>query len=279
MTAPIRPPAPAGSRPRRRHRRPLDRRLVAVVFTSILFLAACGGSSDETAADAATTTGPVDGGAGDGASGSGGDDDAADGSSGDATDDAIGDEGDGDEDGDAGGDDGADTSGGESDAMGEDEPSSTSTTTTVTDPDDSGATSELEQAVEAGSQTRFISPYIYATAEQDCEGCAEVVSLYFVPGTEVVSRHVLTKAWVDGVEQSLDVVAPLLQTVDPLFVADELLARQTSGVVVDSRIDGVSGLVVRWTLPDEGTVSLRCLQVDTASIDLRDPLCSGGVIG
>lgn len=183
----------------------------------------------------------------------------------------------------------------ETEAMGEDDTDRTAGTTIVeggtTDgssaADDNGADdqdsepsqiddAELAAALEAGQSELLGLPFMYVTAEQDCDGCAERVSLYYVPGPVRASVLVLDRAFVDGGEVDLGEVDPTLIE-DPRLVAEQLVAAAASTDVAYS-IDPVSGLITRWTVGGD-TVTLRCLQVDTRPIDLRSEVCRDSLIG
>ncbi len=170
---------------------------------------------------------------------------------------------------------------GEDDVMGEDvidttieppedveaTPSTTSAASTVD-------TAELAAALEAGTSDRFSLPFMYLTVDQDCDGCAETMSLYYVPGEEKASILMLAGAYIDGKAQSdFSAVDPVLQAGDPRRVAEQL-----TGTDAAYRIDPVSGAITSWTLGGN-TVTLRCLQVDTRPIDMRTELCENSVIG
>lgn len=180
----------------------------------------------------------------------------------------------------------------ESEAMGEDDTDPTGGTTELdaetTDPDSetSGGDvaestsiddAELAAALEAGQDDALKLPFLYVTAEQDCDGCAETVSLYYIPGPEKASILVLGGAFVDGEQVDANEVDPILAGGDPRLVAEELAAAAASSDVAYS-IDQVSGLVTGWTV-DGNTVTLRCLQVDTRPIDLRSEVCRDSLIG
>jgi len=188
----------------------------------------------------------------------------------------------------------AEQGGGEDEsAMGEDEQDSTASTLVDQDaelPD--GATpnvdippgvpaeaaAELGAAALAGNELRFASPYFYITVEQDCEGCAGIASLYYVPRDDNPSRHRLAGVYVDSVEQPLHAAASILQTADPLFIAEDLMAEIDGGATVTYRVDPVSGLVASWSV-DGQQASVRCFQVDTRPLSMRDELCSGSLMG
>jgi hypothetical protein len=164
------------------------------------------------------------------------------------------------------------------DTSAEERPSSTTTTVDIPDGVDPGVAGDLASAVEAAADLRFSGPYLYVTAEQVCDGCAERVSLYYAPKDDDLSRHALRAAFVDGAEIGFDQVAPSLVAHDPLYIAEELLVEVGSGSDVTYRIDGLSGLATSWSIDDEEVV-LRCFQVDMAPADLRDVECYGSLIG
>lgn len=133
---------------------------------------------------------------------------------------------------------------------------------------------ELAAALEAGQSDLLGLPFMYVTAEQDCDGCAEAVSLYYVPGPVQASVLVLGGAFVDGDEVDLSEVDPSLVAGDPRLVAEQLAAATD----VAYSIDPVSGLVTGWTIGGD-SVTLRCLQVDTRPIELRSEVCRDSLIG
>lgn len=167
---------------------------------------------------------------------------------------------------------------GEDDAMVDDE---VDTTAPAEDeaPESSSATSdfasaELAAAFEAAEGDLFRLPYMYLTVDQDCDGCAETMSLYYVPSEEKASILTLATAYIDGVAQSdFSAVDPSLQAGDPRRIAEQI-----SGTDADYSIDPVSGAITSWTI-DGDTVTMRCLQVDTRPVDMRTELCENSVIG
>lgn len=171
----------------------------------------------------------------------------------------------------------------ETDAMGEDDAMAdddVATTVTTTGADSAGTTAsalesqELTAAFAAGTGDRFSLPFMYLTVDQDCEGCAETMSLYYVPGQEKASILTLAGAYIDGVAQSdFSAVDPVLQAGDPRRVAEQL-----SGTDATYGIDTVSGAITSWSL-DGNSVTVRCLQVDTRPIDMRTELCENSIIG
>lgn len=169
----------------------------------------------------------------------------------------------------------------ETEAMGEDEESMTEDSTTTTTAAASGTTvvgglssDELNAALAASTGDRFSLPYMYLTVDQDCDGCASTMSLYYVPSVEKPSILTLDAAYVDGVEQpDFSGVDPVLSAGDPRRVAEDL-----DGTDATFGIDSVSGAIDTWTL-DGNTVTIRCLQVDTRPIDMRTELCENSVIG
>ena len=185
-----------------------------------------------------------------------------------------------------GADDGADELlvEGENSAMGEDDDGTTSTT--ASDDGDATATTagadlgsaDLEAALVAGQSEDLKLPFLYITADQDCDGCAETVSLYYVPGPEKASDLVFDAAFVDGAAVELGAVDSTLRDGDPRLIAERLAAADAAGTLDNYSIDSVSGLVTSWTI-DGDTVSLRCLQVDTRPRDLRSEVCRDSLIG
>ncbi len=172
---------------------------------------------------------------------------------------------------------------GEESAMGEDDDD----TTTTTAPDDAGAdttagpdlgSADLEAALIAGQAEDLKLPFLYITADQDCQGCAETVSLYYVPGPEKASDLVFSSAFVSGAAVELGAVDSTLSDGDPRLVAERLAEADAAGTLDNFSIDPVSGLVTSWTI-DGDTVTLRCLQVDTRPIDLRSEVCRDSLIG
>lgn len=144
---------------------------------------------------------------------------------------------------------------------------------------DSGVTIDdpaLAAAYEAGRSGDLGLPFLYITADQDCDGCAETVSLYYVPSEEKASVLVLAAAYEDGTEIDTAAVDPTLLVRDPRFIAEQLAA--AGATEADYSIDVVSGLVTSWTI-DGNTVTLRCLQVDTRPVDLRSEVCRDSLIG
>ena len=179
---------------------------------------------------------------------------------------------------------------GETDAMGEDDAMDEDgvDTTTPAPADDqavdettaagstvnSAGPADLAGALEAGTSDRFGLPFMYLTVDQDCDGCAETMSLYYVPGEEKASILMLSGAYIDGVAQSdFSAVDPVLQAGDPRRVAEQL-----TGTDATYGIDRVSGAITSWTL-EGNTVTLRCLQVDTRPVDMRTELCENSLIG
>lgn len=165
-------------------------------------------------------------------------------------------------------------------AMGEDD-DEVDTTAPAADeaPESSSATSdfasaELAAAFDAAEGDLFRLPYMYLTVDQDCDDCAETMSLYYVPSEEKASILTLATAYIDGVAQSdFSAVDPSLQAGDPRRIAEQL-----SGTDADYSIDTVSGAITSWTI-DGDTVTMRCLQVDTRPVDMRTELCENSVIG
>lgn len=236
-----------------------QRRLLALLFALVLAAAACGGSSD-VASDEATQAEDADE-----ASTDGGDENNAD------TDESSADE--------------ADVAVGvEDDAMGEDDAMTDDVDTTVAPADEAptaGSTTDtdlgsadLDAAFAAGTSDRFSLPFMYLTVDQDCDGCADTMSLYYVPSEAKPSILTLSIAYIDGVAQSdFSAVDPTLQAGDPRRIAEQLADTDAS-----FSIDPVSGAITNWTL-DGNTVTMRCLQVDTRPVDLRSELCENSLIG
>lgn len=179
------------------------------------------------------------------------------------------------------------TDSGETEAMGEDEPmdegvvddgmaddgGAATETTMPTDVDIDDA--ELAAAFAASTGDRFSLPFMYITADQDCDGCAQTISLYYVPSEAKPSILTLQTAYVDGVAQAdFAAVDPVLSSIDPRRVAELIGASAGSSY----GIDPVSGAVTSWTI-DGNSVSLRCLQVDTRPVDMRTELCENSIIG
>lgn len=171
----------------------------------------------------------------------------------------------------------------ETDAMGEDS-SEQSEATTPSTLADNGATpgttlpalgsGDLAAALEASTGNAFSLPFMYLSVEQDCEGCADSMSLYYVPSEAKPSILTLAGAFIDGVEQAdFSQVAPSLQAGDPRWIAEQL-----DGTDATFGIDARSGAITSWTL-DGAAVTIRCLQVDTRPIDMRSELCENSVIG
>ncbi len=155
------------------------------------------------------------------------------------------------------------------------------TTTTIEIPagvsDDVAA--DLGAAAGAGNELRFAGPYIYLTIEQSCDGCAEAASLYFVPRPAPnATLHELSAVVVDGVEGTAGQVIPLLQTADPLHLAEDLLAAVSAGDDVTYGVDPASGLVTTWSINGD-SARILCLQVDTRPREMRDLACSGSLTG
>ena len=180
-----------------------------------------------------------------------------------------------------------DEAGAEEAAMGEDEADTdTNETDTDTNETDTPTTTagsaidsaDLAAALAAGQDNRFSLPFLYLTVDQSCEGCAETVSLYYVPGPVKASILVLESAFVDGTEVPLTEVDPILQEGDARLVAQLLADADGQGSLEAYSIDPVSGLVTSWTV-DGNEVTLRCLQVDTRPIELRSELCRDSLIG
>ena len=240
------------SRPAKRHQ------LTALLFAFVLAAAACSGTSD---VEFNETSAPVE--------------------SGEETTDETTDDTTAEED-DADGEDIAieveDSAMGEDDAMVDDE-----IDTTVPDGDEPSngssadtdlGSAELTAAFEAATGDRFSLPFMYLTVDQDCDGCAETMSLYYVPSEEKASILTLSIAYVDGVaETDFSAVDPSLQAGDPRRIAEQL-----SDTDAEFRVDPVSGAVTSWTI-DGNTVTMRCLQVDTRPVDMRSELCENSVIG
>ena len=156
-----------------------------------------------------------------------------------------------------------------------------STTAVIAEGSDTGEESSIEApdlaaALAAGQDDALKLPFMYITADQECDGCAETVSLYYVPSEEKASILTLGGAYVDGAEIGLESVAPLLSDGDPRLVAERLAALDPGDV--EYSIDPVSGLVTSWSV-DGATVTLRCLQVDTRPVDLRSEVCRDSLIG
>lgn len=231
--------------------------LIALLFALALAVAACSGSPDVESDDASATVG----------------------SDGDAETSEDGDDEDGDQE------DVAVEA--ETDAMGEDDAMSEEDVDgTIEAPDgeevaDGGtvadsalSSAELVAAFEAGTSDRFALPFMYLTVDQDCDGCAETMSLYYVPGEEKASILTLAGAYIDGVAQSdFSAVDPILEAGDPRRVAEQL-----SDTDATFGVDPVSGAITSWTLAGN-TVTVRCLQVDTRPIDMRTELCENSIIG
>lgn len=140
------------------------------------------------------------------------------------------------------------------------------------------ASGDLAAALAAGQDIQFSLPFLYLTVDQSCDGCAETVSLYYVPGPIKASILALESAFVDGSEVPLSEVDPILQEGDPRLVAELLAEAETSGSLDSYSIDPISGLVTSWIV-DGDEVTLRCLQVDTRPIELRSELCRDSLIG
>lgn len=231
--------------------------LLVVLFALALAAAACSGSPDVEADDAsaeaeddATT----------------GDDTTADDAEVDTTDDVAAE---------------AETDAmGEDDAMGEEDTDET-VTPTEEDETDGGVTAgsnlssaELADALAVGTSDSFSLPFMYVTVEQDCDGCAPNMSLYYVPGEEKASILMLETAYIDGVAQSdFSAVDPVLQAGDPRRVAEQL-----TGTDATFGIDARSGAISSWSL-NGNSVTMRCLQVDTRPVDMRTELCENSLIG
>jgi hypothetical protein len=246
-------------------RRTPSRLLTALLLASVLVAASCSSGSDVDATDTTTsTTAAVD--------------EAAD-ATGAEDDDVLVES--------------------EIEAMGEDDTDPTAGTTepddTVDDPGegDEGASGEagdgdsesapiddaaLAAALRAGEDDALKLPFLYVTADQDCDGCASTVSLYYIPGVDKASVLELGGAFVDGAPVDVSEVDPILAGGDPRLVAVELAAAISSSAPVEYGIDPVSGLVTSWTI-DGNTVTLRCLQVDTRPIDMRSEVCRDSLIG
>lgn len=252
-----------------RHRLKLSSaaRLIIMLFAFLFALASCSGSPDveeDASAESDDTVASTESAESEVADG----DDAADtDTDAEAEADAMGEDDDAMADDAMGEDDAHSTdSSDESDAGSTDNASNT-TTTPLSD-------AELEAALAAGTSDRFSLPFMYITAEQDCDGCAPNVSLYYVPGPDKASILTLEGAYVDGVLQSdFSAVDPVLQAGDPRRVAEQL-----SGTEATFGIDPVSGAITSWTL-EGNSVNLRCLQVDTRPVDMRTELCENSIIG
>ena len=173
-------------------------------------------------------------------------------------------------------------------AMGEDDTDTDDTDTNDTDTNETDTptttagsaidSADLAAALAAGQDNQFSLPFLYLTVDQSCEGCAETVSLYYVPGPVKASILVLESAFVDGTEVPLTEVDPILQEGDARLVAQLLADADGQGSLEAYSIDPVSGLVTSWTV-DGNEVTLRCLQVDTRPIELRSELCRDSLIG
>lgn len=172
----------------------------------------------------------------------------------------------------------------EDDAMGEDDAMvDDEVETTAPANDDSSGTSsaasdlgsaELTAAFEASTGDRFSLPFMYLTVDQDCSGCAETMSLYYVPSEAKASILTLSAAYIDGVVQSdFSAVDPSLVAGDPRRIAEQL-----TGTDAEFGVDTVSGAVTSWTL-DGNSVTLRCVQVDTRPVDMRTEICENSIIG
>jgi len=230
----------------------------ALLFALVLAASACSGSSDVEVEDA--TAGSTD-----------------DANTGDANaDDAGADEADEDAASDDAAGDAEDSAMGEDDTMVDGD---VETTVPADDADTGSAVAalgseELEAALEAATGDRFSLPFMYLTVDQDCNGCAETMSLYYVPSEAKASILTLSVAYIDGVAQSdFSAVDPSLQAGDPRRIAEQL-----ADTDAEFGIDSVSGAVTNWTL-DGSSVTLRCLQVDTRPVDMRTEVCENSIIG
>lgn len=239
-------------------RRVPSRLLIALLFAGVLIAASCSSGSDVEATDTTTTTATAN-------------EEAAGGTEDEGDDEVLVE--------------------GEVDAMGEDDTDPTAGTTEPDDADGGDTPDEegngqsapiddaaLAAALLAGQDDALLLPFLYVTAEQDCDGCAPTVSLYYVPGAEKASILELGGAFVEGSPVDNSQVDPILAGGDPRLVAEELAAAISASADVDYGIDPVSGLVTSWTV-DGNTVTLRCLQVDTRPIELRSEVCRDSLIG
>ncbi len=156
-----------------------------------------------------------------------------------------------------------------------DEPEDESPTTTT---DSAIGSADLAAALAAGQDIQFSLPFLYLTVDQSCSGCAETVSLYYVPGAVTPSILSLETAFVDGSEVPLTEVDPILQEGDPRLVAELLADADAQGTLDSFSIDPVSGLVTSWVV-DGNEITLRCLQVDTRPLELRSEVCRDSLIG
>lgn len=231
--------------------------LLALLFALLLAAAACGGSPDVESQEAPDAEDAEDASTGD-------DDGESEDASSDAEDVAVGDENDAMGEDDAMVDGDVDTT----EAPDADEPAAGSTA------DPALGSADLDAAFEAGTSDRFSLPFMYLTVDQDCEGCADTMSLYYVPSEAKASILTLSVAYLDGVAQSdFSAVDPSLQAGDPRRIAEQLADTDAS-----FSIDAVSGAITNWTL-DGNTVTMRCLQVDTRPVDMRTELCENSLIG
>lgn len=234
-------------------------KLLALLFALVLAAAACGGSPEvesEDATDADATTEDSDT--------SDADEEDADEENAESDDVAVG------EDDDAMGEDDAMVDG---DVDTTEAPDADATTDGAA-ADSALGSADLASALEAGTSDRFSLPFLYLTVDQDCDGCADTMSLYYVPSEAKASILTLSIAYIDGVAQSdFSAVDPSLQAGDPRRIAEQLA--NTDGTY---SIDPVSSAITEWTLGGN-TVTMRCLQVDTRPVDMRTELCENSLIG
>lgn len=138
-----------------------------------------------------------------------------------------------------------------------------------------GDTADLEQAIRSSADVN--GPYGYVSLEPLCIDCPPdaIVQLYLVPSTDDPETRQPEQAWANGEEIGFEGAA---WGIDPVDVPQLLLEAIGAGSDVGWTIHPGTFLVDSWTIDGVGA-RYFCYQVDTASLDLRDRDCYGGMLG
>ncbi len=138
-----------------------------------------------------------------------------------------------------------------------------------------GNTADLEQAMRSSADVN--GPYGYVSLEPLCNDCPPdaIVQLYLVPSAENPERRQTERAWTNGDEIGFDGAS---WAIDPVDVPQMLIEAMGAGSEVGWTIHPGTFLVNAWTIDGVGA-RYFCYQVDTASLDLRERDCYGGMLG